>query len=216
MKDLEFVSVLDTIGEHCISALGKNRVSELRPMQRVLEMKSELQQVNEYLSSFENQNRIPNHYFEEISREIHLLGIEDSFLEAKSFNNISSMSINVNGMLAFLKKFKEYYPTLFRESEDIELTKYLENTIADTISPHGEVLDKASDSLRQIRKELGRIRGLLGNSFNKSMAHYASLGFLDDIRESIIDNQRVLAVQAMYRKKIPGAILGNSKTTCND
>ena len=36
--------------------------------------------------------------------------------------------------------------------------------------------------------------------------------FLDEIRESIVDNRRVLAVKAMYRKKIKGAVLGASKT----
>src|SRR5690606_31631744 len=35
---------------------------------------------------------------------------------------------------------------------------------------------------------------------------------LDDIKESIVDNRRVLAVLAMYRRKVKGSILGNSKT----
>merc|ERR1712127_230002 len=34
----------------------------------------------------------------------------------------------------------------------------------------------------------------------------------DDIKESIVDNRRVLAVKAMYRRKIRGTVLGNSKT----
>ena len=67
-------------------------------------------------------------------------------------------------------------------------------------------------TLQNIRKDINKIRGQLGGSFNKAMANYASQGYLDDIRESVIDNQRVLAVQAMYRKRVNGAIMGNSKT----
>ena len=95
------------IEDYCVSDLGRSGVRGLRPISRVLEMKSELNQVNEYLASFENENRIPNHYFEEITKELHLLGIEDSFLEAEAFNKLASISENVNILLAFLEKFKE-------------------------------------------------------------------------------------------------------------
>lgn len=212
LSDLEFSTVLSMIEEHCVSDLGRERVRELRPISRVLQMKSELNQVNEYLASFENENRIPNHYFEEISKELHLLGIEDSFLEATAFNKLSSISENVNILLKFLEKFKEYYPVLYEESLDLERTQHIQKNVESIISPHGEVIDKASQNLLSIRKHIGSIRGKLGSSFNKSLAHYANLGYLDDIRESVVENQRVLAVQAMYRKKVRGAIMGNSKT----
>jgi DNA mismatch repair protein MutS2 len=38
------------------------------------------------------------------------------------------------------------------------------------------------------------------------------LGYLDDIKESFVQNRRVLAVLAMYRRKVKGTILGSSKT----
>lgn len=210
--DLEFSTVLETIEEYCISDLGRRKVRNIRPIKRSLELKSELKQVNEYLSSFENENRIPSHYFEEITKEISLLGIEDSFLEGTAFIKIASMSENINNLLLFFKKFKEYYPTHYSQSEHIEHNKFLVKQINSLISPYGEVLDSASPSLLHIRKEMNKIRGQLGGSFNKAQAHYAALGYLDDIRESIVDNQRVLAVQAMYRRKVNGAIMGNSKT----
>ncbi len=212
LSDLEFSTVLSMIEEHCVSELGRDKVRSLRPIERVLEMKSELNQVNEYLASFENDNRIPSHYFEDIGREMHLLGIEDSFLEGTAFNKIASLSSSVNDLLKFFDKFREYYPTLFQESEHLERSREPEKRIERIVTPHGEVLDKSSETLLSIRKQIASIRGKLGSSFNKSLAHYASLGYLDDIRESVVDNQRVLAVQAMHRKKVRGAILGNSKT----
>ncbi len=212
LNDLEFSTVLQKIEAHCISDLGRAKSLQIKPIKRVLELKSELNQVNEYLASFSNENRIPNHYFDEISQEIYMLGIENSFLEATSFQKISAISATVNNLLLFYKKFKEYYPTLFIESENIELTKVLIASIDKVISPYGEVVDKASEILFGIRKEINKIRGKIGSSFTKSLAHYSSLGYLNDIKESVVDNQRVLAVQAMYRKKVRGSILGNSKT----
>src|SRR5690606_13353374 len=52
----------------------------------------------------------------------------------------------------------------------------------------------------------------VNQSFGMALSHYHGLGYLDDIRESIVQNRRVLAVLAMYRRKVKGAILGSSKT----
>lgn len=210
--DLEFSTVLTTVENFCISDLGRNKVRAIRPIERTLALKSELQQVNEYLSSFENENRIPSHYFEEVTNEISMLRIEDSFLEGSSFIKISSLTENIRVLLLFFKKFKEYYPTLFNSCEHIEVNKNLVAEITKVISPFGEVLDNASPALKELRKEINKIRGQLGGSFNKALSTYAAQGFLDDIRESVIDNQRVLAVEAKHRRKVNGAILGNSKT----
>jgi len=212
LNDLEFSTILETIEAYCISDLGRQEVKKIRPFNRSLELKSELNQVNEYLSSYVNENRIPNHYFDEITKEIYLLGIEDSFLDGEAFIKIASMSENVNDLLLFFKKFASYYPTLFAQSEHIEINKQINANINAIISPFGEIIDKASPVLFAIRKDLNKIRGQLGSSFNKALAHYASLGYLDEIRESVADNQRVLAVQSMYRKKVNGAIMGSSKT----
>ncbi len=212
LNDLEFATVLKKIETYCISDLGRQKALEIKPILRIIALKEELNQVNEYLGSLENENRIPNHYFDEITKEIHLLGIEDSYLEGKSFQKISSISTNVNEVLKFFKKFKEYYPTLFQQSEHIEFTKILVASIDKIISPYGEIIDNASDDLKNIRREINSVRGKIGSSFTKALSHYAGSGYLDDIKESIVDNHRVLAVLAMHRKKIKGAILGNSKT----
>jgi len=56
------------------------------------------------------------------------------------------------------------------------LTKILIASINKVISPYGEVVDKASEILFGIRKEINKIRGKIGSSFTKSLAHYSSLG----------------------------------------
>lgn len=212
LMDLEFATVLRSVEEFCVSDLGRTSVKAIQPFERNLELKTELAQVNEYLSSFENDNRIPGHYFEDITKELHLLTIEDSFLEADSFMQIASMADLIKLLLGFYKKFKEIYPVLFQESEHLPLLDAMVQRIHQVVNQHGEVQDGASETLKSIRKQIGSIRSKLGSSFTKALSQYASSGYLDEIRESVVDNQRVLAVQAMYRKKVKGAILGSSKT----
>ena len=212
LQDLEFPIVLQQVADFCVSNLGREAILQIIPFQNNDELIIALNQVNEYLASFESENHIPNHEFETISNEIYLLGIEGSFIEADKFIGLVSVSTTVNELILFFKKFADYFPTLHHSIEKIEFTKVIIESIARIISPFGEVKDNASETLKQIRRQLNVVKGKLSSSFNKSLAHYASAGYLDDIRESVLDNQRVLAVSAMHRKKVRGSILGSSKT----
>ena len=72
--------------------------------------------------------------------------------------------------------------------------------------------NNASEDLSRIRKQINQLKGRIGQSFNKALSHYTQQDYLDDIRESVLDNKRVLAVKAMYRRKVKGTIMGSSKT----
>ena len=120
LQDLEFNTILGIITSYSISNLGRNAVKAIVPFDNKKDLLFELHLVNEYLSSFQNENRIPNHHFEEITKDIQLLKIEDSFLEPASFLNIASVSTTVNDLLRFFKKFKEYYSNLYNLSENIK------------------------------------------------------------------------------------------------
>ncbi|MDO6806938.1 DNA mismatch repair protein MutS, partial [Wenyingzhuangia sp. 1_MG-2023] len=66
--------------------------------------------------------------------------------------------------------------------------------------------------LNRILKNLTEVRSQISGSLNQENAKYNKAGFLDYIRESVIENQPVLALQAIQRKKVKGSILGTSKT----
>lgn len=210
--DLEFFTILQSVSENCISELGKNSALKIKPFRTKALLVPELNLVNEYLSSYQNDNRLPNHYFDDIQKEIHLLNIENSYLEPASFLKILNNSNTIFELLKFLKKFKAIYPALFVFSEEIEYQKLITENINAIITSFGEVNENASPLLKQIRSEINSVRSKIGSSFTKALSQYSSSGYLDEIRESVVDNQRVLAVQAMHRRKVKGSLLGSSKT----
>jgi DNA mismatch repair protein MutS2 len=212
LKDLEFNTVLQTISERCNTDIGKQKALEIVPFKEKETLMNNLLQTSEYLSSFTNNNAIPNHGFENITNDIKFLNIEDSFLEVGSFRKIATLSDTVNTMLLFLKKFQDYYPKLNEKATQIEYTKYIILKIDEVVDKYGEIKDKASPDLINIRRDMNVIRGKVNQSFGQALSQYNSLGYLDEIKESIVENRRVLAVLAMYRRKVKGSILGNSKT----
>ncbi|NVK51576.1 MAG: DNA mismatch repair protein MutS [Flavobacteriaceae bacterium] len=212
LQDLEFATVLEQVSASCISELGKELVLNITPIDDRELLQQELQLVNEYVSSFISENRIPNHGFENISQEIFTLNIENSFLEASAFLKIASVSETVNELLKFFKKFNSYFPTLHHISQDIEFTTAIIDAISKIITSYGEVANNASSLLKELRKDIHKIRGKIGESFTRDLSKYSAAGYLDDIRETVIDNHRVLAVLAMHRRKVKGNFLGSSKS----
>ena len=212
LQDLQFQTVLETIAEYCITDIGTEKTLQIQPIRHKEEVMESLWQTSEYRSSFDNNNALPNHSFENITNELKFLAIEDSFLEASSFKKIHSISENTNALLLFLKKFEDYYPALYRKASSIEITKAISKAIEQVFDKYGEIKDDATPDLLEIRRNMNMVRGKVNQSFGLALSQYNNLGYLDEIRETVVENRRVLAVLAMYRRKVKGSILGCSKT----
>lgn len=212
LQDLEFSTVLQQISTFCITGLGKEKVASILPIQSRKLLFKELRLVDEYLSSFQSENRIPNHSFDNIIESSKRLAIENSFIETEAFLKIATTSNTVNELIKFFKKFKLQFPTFFELSQNIEFTTYIDDEIKKIIEISGDVKNDASPALKQIRKDISLVRGKIGASFSSALSKGIAAGYLDDIKETVVDNQRVLAVSAMHRKKIPGSLLGASKS----
>ena len=212
LTDLEFTTVLQQLSQLAITSMGKESCLSLQPYENEQELILQLESVSEFTASFANENRIPNHGFDDLTSEINLLKIENSVLELEGFRRIAAASDIINILLKFFEKFKEYYPRLFEQSTDIEITKDLIIAINNVIDRFGEVRNDASPGLFQIRKSIQTVRSKIGQSFQRALSQYTTADYLDDIKESVVENRRVLAVKAMHRRKVKGAIMGSSKT----
>jgi DNA mismatch repair protein MutS2 len=212
LQDLQFPTILETISEICNTEIGKEKALEITPFRDKESLMQALLQTSEYVSSFQNNNAIPNHGFDAITYEIKFLAIEDSFLEVGSFRKIATLSSTVNFLLNFLRKFDDYYPNINARASRVEPTKEVVTLIDTVVDKYGEIKDNASPVLLDIRRNMNLIRGKVNQSFGIALTQYNGLGYLDDIKESFVQNRRVLAVLSMYRRKVRGTILGSSKT----
>ncbi|MEM5538573.1 MULTISPECIES: DNA mismatch repair protein MutS [unclassified Olleya] len=212
LQDLEFSTVLEQVSEYCVTALGNQKALSILPYKDKETLLNALQLTNEYLSSYYNDNRIPNHGFDTITKELQLLKIENTYLETHSLKKLISISLTANDIVKFLKKFDTYYPGLHQFSTQIEVTTAIIEKVDSVVDRFGDVKDNASVLLQSIRQQINKLKGKINSSFTSALNQYHNLEYLDDIRESVVDNKRVLAVKAMYRRKVKGAIMGGSKT----
>ncbi len=212
LKDLEFYTVLESVSASCTTEPGMEKALLITPFKNKEELMESLMQTSEYVSSFDNNNALPNHGFEPITNEVKFLAIEDSYLEAPAFRKIATVSETANTLIKFLEKFNDYYPNLNARADKVEYTKEILKNIEKVVDKYGEIKDDASPELANIRREMGLVKGKINQSFAMALTQYNGMGYLDDIKESVMENRRVLAVLAMYRRKVKGSILGSSKT----
>jgi DNA mismatch repair protein MutS2 len=212
LQDLEFPSVLKQVSTRCHTELGKEAALEIAPLTNEEQITLELGKTAEYLSSLISENRIPNHGFDSINGDLKLLKIENTTLELQGFKRIASICTTVVKHQKFFKKFKEYYPLFHEFVSILESNTEIPDLINNVIDRFGEVKDNASDNLFTIRRQINVVRGKISQSFGAALNTYQASDYLDEIRESVVENRRVLAVKAMYRKKIKGSVMGTSKT----
>jgi DNA mismatch repair protein MutS2 len=115
LQDLEFPVVLEQLAARCNTELGKAAALEIQPLSDVVYLKTILGQTSEYLASFENDNRIPNHGFDAINGELKLLSIENTTLEISGFRRIGSICKTIGIHKKFFKKSTIPCYLLFRK-----------------------------------------------------------------------------------------------------
>ena len=212
LEDLEFDIVVDNILSYCVTTHGKEKLKSLFPSSNFDQINFSLNLVSEYLSSLENDNNFPNHFFESISKEIKIIQIDNSQLDIDSFRKIKTVVELTILHIKFLKKFKNYYVNIYELTKDLNIVKEIVIEINSIIDKYGFIKDNATNDLLNIRTNINSTKSKIRQSFSSALNSNNSLGYLDEIKESLIDNRRVLAVKAMYRRKVKGQMMGSSKT----
>ncbi len=212
LQDLEFDQILSHIAVFAQSEQAKNKVLQTQPETVKDIIETELSKTNEYLTSLESATPLPYHYIKPFNEAVKKLDIENSFIEPKNLLNIAQAVDTITGLKKFFTKLSSYFPYLLNEIKQLKIHPAIAKTIHQKIDTYGNIKDTASDDLLQIRKQINSVNQEILQIFAYEKHKYDKLGFLSDIKETVIDERNVLAVQAAFRKKIKGNILGTSKT----
>ena len=211
LEELEFPKLLEEIAPNAYSPKVSEKILSIFPIEREGAELS-LKKTSEFLSSYESENVIPFDEYEDIEEEIQRMMIENYRLEASSFFKIRKITEQVGRLQAFFAKFEEQFPHLAEAVRYLDFRKEIIDKISLVFNRFGDVKNDASPLLKEIREEIATSKRMIQENFNKSLNHYAQQDFLDEIRESIIDDQRVLAVKSGFKKRVSGRVLSVSKT----
>ncbi len=212
LEDLEFNRILSEIAENAFTERTRNSILQIKPADHPNDVWENLQLTDEYLKSIQSGNPFPHHEFSPYGEEIKKLKTENYYLSPETFLAIAqAMEITIEWK-KFLNNFHETYPYILDNFSKIKPNKDIVKAIRSKISREGTVKDKASETLFNIREEIKSVKRKRSEIFNQLVKKYDKAGYLDEIKESIVDNRPVLAVSAAYRKKIKGDFAATSRS----
>ncbi len=211
LEELEFPELLSEIAPFAYSPKTEDKIMSLLPMSRD-EAEISLKKTSEFLTSFESSNAIPFHEYEDIEQELRLMIIENFRLENKAFLKIKNITEQIGKLQKFFPTFSETFPLLLKEVQALEFHKAIIEKIDKVFNRFGEVKSEASPDLKVLRTEIQHAKKAIQENFNRALAIYSQSDLLDEIRETILEDQRVLAVKSGFKKRVPGRVLGISKT----
>ena len=159
LKFLEFYHLLDILKEYSISPLGRKRCEALRPSKDLPSIQSRLAEVMELKKILETEGEIPLRGLKDIEGIFKKLEVEGSVLDVQELLDLYQQMVLCKGLRRFFQKLEHVKaPHLQEKISKLSYQKALEKEILQAINTKGEILDRASPALSDIRHRLGAVR----------------------------------------------------------
>lgn len=211
LQELEFPKLLAEISPYAYSPKVAEKILHLKLL-KIDEAEITLKKTAEYLTSYESSNAIPFSEYEDIEAELKVMHIENFRLENAAFIKIKNLTEQIGKLQKFFPSLAETFPILLEEVMQLDFKKEIVDKIDKVFNRFGEVKSEASPILKSLRTEIQHAKKHIQENFSKTLSHLSSTDFLDEIKETVIDDQGVLAVKSGFKKRVPGRVLGVSKT----
>ena len=208
LEKLEFNKILEILKKHCVTYVGKKLVDSLMPNNNKADVENMLKETFDAVN-LSYRNSMPGFY------EISNVEIELKNLEVNNTLSCKSL-INLKNIFKLSQELKEYfskdfldsseYPSLSPLFYELYTNKDIVTAIETAIIDENTIDDKASSTLKLIRKNIRNteqnIRDTLNNFIHSSK-------YSKYIQENIItmrNNRFVIPVKDEYRSEIKGFV----------
>lgn len=211
-QQLELKTIMRSIAELCRVEESKQHVQQAyQYIYTREESYDELLKTNEYVRSFdETEENIPADAPEPLTEVFDALEVENNHVQPNEYIRIQRLCKANEGLYSFFstRSIYPYLGTIFTQKKSLHL---IDQQIAFTFDRYGEIKEEHFPELRQIRRDILKLKQQIETVFRKTISRLSSRGVLADISESTINHIRVIGVQSGLRSQVPGRILGRSK-----
>ena len=213
LKVLEFYHLLEILKTFSTSPLGRKRCEALRPSADLTLIQSRLAEVMELKEILEILGDIPIRGLKDIESILRKLDVEGSVLEVQELLDMYHQIELCKGLRRFFLKLENMKaPRLQERVSEFSSLKVLEKEILQAINTKGEILDRASPTLSEIRHRMGAIRerakGVL-----EHLLHQEELQSIFQEHFITLRNGRyVLLIKSDFKHRLEGIIHDQSQS----
>ena len=207
---LDFLEFKTMLSKFAVSSNGRRTIMEMLPSADKNQKEIELYHGAELLEILKMDDSLPPVSRSEIDEAIPLLKIKNAVLDTAHFMSIRDQSESYNALYKFTQINDEVAPILASSYRSFPPEDKIKKHIDKVLEKNGQIKSTASSELKSIRQEIAKKRVVADRLFYKALKRCEKEGILGDIRESVSNSRRVLAVNAPDKNKAKGAFHGSS------
>ena len=214
LKTLEFTKIIELLLDHASSSLGAAKVKELKPSssyEEVVQMQAETDEASQVLRI---KGHVPLSGIHDIRPHIKRADIGGN-LNALELVQVASTIYAGRTIKRFIEGLLENemeIPILESKAEQIAVLTPLEHKIKNAINENGEVLDSASENLRQIRQRLRGNESRIREKLESMIRSKNAAKMLSDAIITIRNDRYVIPVKQEYRSNYGGIVHDQSSS----
>ena len=207
LQVLEFYQLLEILKEFCISPLGWKRCDLLRPTGDLPWIQSRLTEALELKAVLEAEGDIPIRGLKDTEEVLKRSKVEGSVLDVQELIDIYGQMQLCRGLKRFFQKLDPILaPHLQEKVSRLSDQKTLEKEILHTVTPKGEILDKASPALSEIRHQLKAVREKVQTILEHLLYQEEWQPLLQEQLITLRNGRYVLPVKSNYKNQLEGIV----------
>lgn len=209
-SQLDFQKIIEQIRLQLATPFGEELLRELKPSTDFEKVNKDLKEVTEMIELLNSGYYIPLNGITDFRKSLDKIKPQNAFLESTELIEIKN-DLRLFGELSrFFKGYEQSSPLLNFYSKGIHSHTTIVREIESTIDTSGEILDKASPELRQIRIKIRSLEGDKTKLLKQSIKQYGE--FTQDEIITLRDGRMVMGIQQNYVNKIDGIVHGTSSS----
>jgi len=212
LEKLEYNKVLNHIVNYAITENGKKQVLELHPLTDFKKISEECEAVSQAKEILISNEPPQLEYIPDLFDNIAQSKIEGAVLSLKKILEILKLAKTSRLIFQFLKNNSSTAPNLQIFQNSLLVDKVFEHHIEKVIDETGEVKEKASHNLADIRKQIREKQNSLVKSINSIMKSLDEKGIIREEYLTLRDGRMVIPVKSEHKRHLRGFIHSESAT----
>lgn len=198
---------------NCLSKLGQSFVDRIEFQTSFPTIEKLLLQVHEFKQILEFDEGFPSTAFHDLRQELSRLIVEGTYIEKETLVLLQESLTTIFECRNYLSKRKVKFPNLLKLGMLVELEPSLLKSIQSIIDEKGEIRDKASSELFELRKQIDRQKHSIDKNLARILSEAKKASYTNTDAEITIRNGRwVIPVIAQHKKRIRGIVHDESNT----
>ncbi len=212
LKVLEFPQLIKIVQRFAGSSLGRRRLGTLQPSPDFEDVQARLQEVNELADLTAVDGPCPIEGCPDLAAILKRVTVPGSVLFPEDFNQILTVLRLVSRVRRYFQGIQDRQPLISRYGHQLRDLVEVKQAIQTAISPHGIILDQASEELRRLRQEIQTSRQQITRKLHQLFSQADFREVLQDQLISQRNGRYVIPIKADFKGKITGIIHDQSQS----